>query len=175
MTRGGAPVITVKGLRNAFGEQVIHDGLDLTVCRGEIIGVVGGSGTGKSVLLRSIIGLQKPEAGEIEVSGPEALALCQHVATNDASTLAVGRAQYTIWCDENGGTIDDTILYRRGPERFLFCVNASNAATCLDWIQQQARGRSGVEVRDRSDATCLLALQGPKAVPWLASLGAGFA
>ena len=62
------PVITIKGLRNAFGEQVIHDGVDLTVCRGEILGVVGGSGTGKSVLLRSIIGLQKPEAGHIEVT-----------------------------------------------------------------------------------------------------------
>ena len=63
------PVIEVRGLRNAFGEAVIHDGLDLTVCRGEILGVVGGSGTGKSVLMRSIIGLQKPEAGEVEVLG----------------------------------------------------------------------------------------------------------
>ncbi len=63
------PVITVRGLKNAFGEQVIHDGLDLTVCRGEILGVVGGSGTGKSVLLRSIIGLQTPQEGEIEVLG----------------------------------------------------------------------------------------------------------
>ncbi len=67
--KGCEPVITVQGLRNAFGEQVIHDGLDLTVCRGEILGVVGGSGTGKSVLMRSIIGLQKPEAGEVDVLG----------------------------------------------------------------------------------------------------------
>jgi phospholipid/cholesterol/gamma-HCH transport system ATP-binding protein len=63
------PVITVRGLKNQFGEQVVHDGLDLTVCRGEILGVVGGSGTGKSVLLRSIIGLQTPAEGEIEVLG----------------------------------------------------------------------------------------------------------
>src|SRR5204863_8211573 len=63
------PVITIRGLRNSFGEQLIHDGVDLTVCRGEILGVVGGSGTGKSVLLRSIIGLQKPDSGEIEVLG----------------------------------------------------------------------------------------------------------
>ena len=61
--------IRVKGLRNAFGEQVIHEGLDLDVRRGEIIGVVGGSGTGKSVLMRSIIGLQIPDAGSIEVLG----------------------------------------------------------------------------------------------------------
>ena len=63
------PVISVRGLRNAFGDQVIHDDLDLDVQRGEILGVVGGSGTGKSVLMRSIIGLQKPEAGEIDVLG----------------------------------------------------------------------------------------------------------
>jgi phospholipid/cholesterol/gamma-HCH transport system ATP-binding protein len=61
------PVIEVRGLRNSFGEQVVHDGLDLTVCRGEIFGVVGGSGTGKSVLMRSIIGLQVPDAGEVRV------------------------------------------------------------------------------------------------------------
>ncbi len=66
---GHDPIISVRGLRNAFGEQVVHDGLDLDVRRGEILGVVGGSGTGKSVLMRAIIGLQTPEAGEIEVFG----------------------------------------------------------------------------------------------------------
>jgi len=62
-------VITVRGLRNSFGEQVIHEGLDLDVRRGEILGVVGGSGTGKSVLMRSIIGLQVPDEGEVQVLG----------------------------------------------------------------------------------------------------------
>ena len=62
-------VIRVRGLRNQFGAQVVHDGLDLDVWRGEVLGVVGGSGTGKSVLLRTIIGLNKPAAGEIEVLG----------------------------------------------------------------------------------------------------------
>jgi phospholipid/cholesterol/gamma-HCH transport system ATP-binding protein len=63
------PIIRVKGLRNSFGEQVVHEALDLDVRRGEILGVVGGSGTGKSVLMRSIIGLQTPDEGEIEVFG----------------------------------------------------------------------------------------------------------
>ena len=63
------PIIEVRGLTNAFGDQIIHEELDLTVHRGEILGVVGGSGTGKSVLMRSIIGLQTPQAGEIEVLG----------------------------------------------------------------------------------------------------------
>ena len=64
-----SPIISVRGLRNAFGDQVIHDHLDLDVRPGEILGVVGGSGTGKSVLMRSIIGLQEPVEGEVEVFG----------------------------------------------------------------------------------------------------------
>lgn len=67
---GNYPIV-VEGLRNAFGEHVIHDNLSLTVRRGEILGVVGGSGTGKSVLMRSIIGLQHPAAGRICVLGHE--------------------------------------------------------------------------------------------------------
>ena len=62
-------VIKVRGLVNGFGEQVLHDHLDLDVYRGEVLGVVGGSGTGKSVLLRSIVGLNKIQSGTIEVFG----------------------------------------------------------------------------------------------------------
>jgi phospholipid/cholesterol/gamma-HCH transport system ATP-binding protein len=62
-------VICVRGLTNRFGEQLVHEDLDLDVQRGEILGVVGGSGTGKSVLMRSIIGLQHPLAGDVKVFG----------------------------------------------------------------------------------------------------------
>ncbi|MDP6830204.1 MAG: ABC transporter ATP-binding protein [Alphaproteobacteria bacterium] len=65
------PIIRVQGLRTQFGTQVIHDNLDLEVRRGEILGIVGGSGTGKSVLLRTIIGLNRPAAGRIEVFGQD--------------------------------------------------------------------------------------------------------
>ncbi|NUT62905.1 ATP-binding cassette domain-containing protein [Herbaspirillum sp. C9C3] len=68
-------IIDVRGLRNQFGTQVVHDQLDLQVRRGEILGVVGGSGTGKSVLLRSIVGLQAPAAGQIRVFGQDLAAL----------------------------------------------------------------------------------------------------
>ena len=68
---GSETVIKVRGLRNGFGDQLVHDGLDLDVRRGEILGVVGGSGTGKSVLMRSIIGLQLPLAGDVTVFGEE--------------------------------------------------------------------------------------------------------
>ena len=64
--------IRVRGLTNRFGTQTVHDGLDLDVRRGEILGVVGGSGTGKSVLMRSILGLRRPDEGQIEVLGVDA-------------------------------------------------------------------------------------------------------
>jgi phospholipid/cholesterol/gamma-HCH transport system ATP-binding protein len=71
MTRGHTTdfPIEIEGLTNAFGDHVIHEALDLKVRRGEIIGVVGGSGTGKSVLMRSVIGLQQPRSGKIHVFG----------------------------------------------------------------------------------------------------------
>lgn len=112
--------------------------------------------------------------GEIEVQGPGALALCQHLTTNDAARLDEGRAQYTIWCAEDGGTIDDTLLYRRGAESYLFCVNASNAETCAAWIRARAADRSDVEVTDRSAETALLALQGPEAAAVLEGVGAAW-
>jgi len=68
-TFDGEYPIVIEGLRNSFGEQVVHEGLDLKVRRGEVLGVVGGSGSGKSVLMRSIIGLQVPDEGTIEVFG----------------------------------------------------------------------------------------------------------
>jgi phospholipid/cholesterol/gamma-HCH transport system ATP-binding protein len=71
MVRKSENIITVRGLKTGFGEQIVHDGLDLDVKRGEIFGVVGGSGTGKSVLMRSIIGLQTPIAGDITVFGED--------------------------------------------------------------------------------------------------------
>jgi phospholipid/cholesterol/gamma-HCH transport system ATP-binding protein len=69
------PVIRIEGLRAQFGAQVIHDRLDLEVRQGEIFGIVGGSGTGKSVLLREILGLVRPAAGRIEVLGRDLAAL----------------------------------------------------------------------------------------------------
>jgi phospholipid/cholesterol/gamma-HCH transport system ATP-binding protein len=64
-------VIEVRGLKNRFGAQIVHDGLDMTVERGEVFGIVGGSGSGKSVLLRTILGLQRPQAGEVRLMGRE--------------------------------------------------------------------------------------------------------
>ena len=80
------PIISVRGLENRFGEQVVHEHLDLDVRPGEILGVVGGSGTGKSVLMRSIIGLQQPVAGTIRVFGHR-----MHELDSDDSKSVRGR------------------------------------------------------------------------------------
>ena len=71
LPEGETPIISVRGLENRFGDQIVHQDLDLDVRRGEILGVVGGSGTGKSVLMRSIIGLQTPTAGDIQAENVE--------------------------------------------------------------------------------------------------------
>jgi phospholipid/cholesterol/gamma-HCH transport system ATP-binding protein len=73
----GEIVISLRGIVNRFGPQVVHDGVDLDVKRGEVMGIVGGSGTGKSVLLRTIIGLNRPAAGTIEVLGQSMLKLSE--------------------------------------------------------------------------------------------------
>jgi len=65
------PVIRVRGVVNRFGHQVVHDGLDLDVMPGEVFGIVGGSGSGKSVLLRTMLGLQRPASGTVEIAGHE--------------------------------------------------------------------------------------------------------
>jgi phospholipid/cholesterol/gamma-HCH transport system ATP-binding protein len=65
----GEPVIEVAGLRSHFGDNIVHDGLDLTVRKGEILGLVGGSGAGKSVLLNTLIGLRNPDSGSVKVLG----------------------------------------------------------------------------------------------------------
>jgi aminomethyltransferase len=106
--------------------------------------------------------------GEFEISGPHALATLERAFTNSAARLKLGQAQYTIMCTETGGTIDDLIVYRLGPERYMLCVNASNIEADREWIVELNGGRANFE--DVSDATALIALQGPVAVAILAIL-----
>src|SRR5271166_3756542 len=106
--------------------------------------------------------------GEFEISGPHALATLERAFTNSAARLKQGHAQYTIMCAEDGGTLDDLIVYRLGPERYMLCVNASNIETDREWIAELNGGRAKFE--DVSDATALIAVQGPVAVAILATL-----
>lgn len=97
--------------------------------------------------------------GEVDVRGPEALALVQHLTVNDASTLEVGQAQYSALCRENGTVIDDLLVYRF-PDRFMLVINASNRDKDVVWMREHAKGFDAV-LTDRSDEYALLALQGP--------------
>lgn len=80
-----APIISVRSLVNRFGAQVVHDGVDLDVMSGEVLGIVGGSGSGKSVLLRSMLGLHKPTEGQVMVEGKDITRM------KEAELLAVKR------------------------------------------------------------------------------------
>src|SRR6266446_2356032 len=100
--------------------------------------------------------------GEIEVEGPKAQELLQHVLSNDVSKLETGDAQYTLLPNEEGGVIDDLIVYRLGGHRYLLIVNASKRGTDFEWlVGHEVRGS---DVRDVSDDYALLAVQGPRAL-----------
>ena len=107
--------------------------------------------------------------GEFEVRGAHALELLERAFTNSAARLHDGQAQYTIMCAEDGGTIDDLIVYRRAADDYLLCVNASNIAPDWEWLSQLNR-TVGSSLRDVSEQTALVAVQGPKAVGILTTL-----
>lgn len=99
--------------------------------------------------------------GEILFTGPRAASFLDRLTTNRVESLGVGQAQYTLLCREDGGILDDTMLYRPERETFLLCVNASNTEKIARWCFNHRAG--DVEVRDASPETTLLALQGPQA------------
>ena len=106
--------------------------------------------------------------GEFLISGPNALALIQKVTSNDASKLAVGKAQYSCLPNDDGGIVDDLIVYMIKDEQYLLVVNASNIEKDWNWIQ--SKNDVGAEMKDLSEDYSLLAIQGPKAVEAMQSL-----
>src|SRR6185312_11022996 len=99
--------------------------------------------------------------GEVFVSGDDALAFLQKLVTNDVSKLKDGQAQYTAMCYENGGTVDDLLIYKRKDNDYLLVVNASNIDKDVAWMKEHAS--ENVTIDDQSDNYALLALQGPVA------------
>jgi aminomethyltransferase len=108
--------------------------------------------------------------GEIELRGPGAAALCQQLTVNDVGRLGDGDGQYSVLCNEQGGVLDDLVVFRLAADRFLLVVNAANTAADLAWIA--AHSPADATCEDRSDATALLALQGPAAAHALRTLTA---
>jgi aminomethyltransferase len=112
--------------------------------------------------------------GEVEVTGPDALAFIQHLTINDASKLVDGQVQYSAMCYPEGGIVDDVTLYRFNESHFLFCVNASNTDKDFAWMQQVLAESTLVDVtlNNRSEEFAQIALQGPKAEEILSALTA---
>jgi aminomethyltransferase len=106
--------------------------------------------------------------GEFILKGEKALDLIQKVTSNDASKLFDGKIQYSCLPNENGGIVDDLLVYRIDEKTYMLVVNASNIQKDWDWISQY--NTYGVEMKDISDMTSLLAVQGPKAAEALQSL-----
>ncbi len=106
--------------------------------------------------------------GEFLLTGEHALALIQKVTSNDASVLEIGRAQYSCLPNNNGGIVDDLIVYRIKEHQYLLVVNASNIDKDWEWIA--SHNDMGVEMRNLSDDYSLLAIQGPKAAEAMQSL-----
>jgi aminomethyltransferase len=100
--------------------------------------------------------------GQVEVEGPGALAFLQRTLSNDVAKIAVGGAQYSCLCNEEGGVIDDLFAYRLGGDRYLVVTNAVNHETDLEWLGRQSRAFDAI-VRDVADRYAMLAVQGPHA------------
>jgi aminomethyltransferase len=107
--------------------------------------------------------------GEITVTGPQAGQALDHALVGHISAIAVGRARYTMICQEDGGILDDLIVYRLGESEFMVVANASNAQVVLDAVTARAAGFEA-DVRDDRDAYALIAVQGPESPAILASL-----
>ncbi len=107
--------------------------------------------------------------GEADVKGTEALKFLQHLVTNDCTKLFPGRVLYTVMCYPHGGVVDDLLVYMRGTDDYLLCINAGNIAKDIAWIQDQAKGFA-CTVTDRSADYGQLAIQGPKAVALVQTL-----
>ena len=106
--------------------------------------------------------------GEFLIEGPNALDLIQKVSSNDASKLEIGKAQYSCLPNDDGGIVDDLIIYKVKDETYLLVVNASNIEKDWNWIQ--SKNDVGADMRDLSEDYSLLAIQGPKAVEAMQSL-----
>jgi aminomethyltransferase len=108
--------------------------------------------------------------GEIEIEGPGALAFLSRVTINDPSTLALWQAQYSAFCNESGGIIDDLVIYRTGEQRYFLVVNASNTDKDFDHLSRLHREWTGdpISLKNRSADYSQIALQGPRSAEVLA-------
>ena len=100
--------------------------------------------------------------GRLEITGPDAQSLIQYITTNDVTTMVNGGIQYSLVCQEDGGILDDILVYQY-PNHYLLVVNAVNTETVLQVLNKNIQNRN-VQIKNITDDTCMIAVQGPKAI-----------
>lgn len=108
--------------------------------------------------------------GEFDVKGPQAVEFLDHLVTNQVASMAVHQALYTPMCNDQGGTVDDLLIYRLEDQHFMLVVNAANIDKDWNWISTLAQDWPGVTLTNQSDQIALLAIQGPHATALLQEL-----
>ena len=108
--------------------------------------------------------------GRVEFSGPDCIPYLQRIFTCEVAALEPGLGRYSLICTEQGGILDDTILYCRSSDSFLLVCNASNTPVVLDWLSQWKTPGQRVSIDDYTGATGMIAIQGPKAQEQLSAL-----
>jgi aminomethyltransferase len=162
--------VTDAPTRTALYQRHVAAGARFTTFGGWEMPVRYGSIIDEHLAVRTRAGLfDLSHMGELRVNGSDAGPALAAAFTNDATRLAVGRAQYSLICAPDGGVIDDLIVYRTGDESFLVVPNAGNASLVADELRVRLGGRSA-DLHDATLETSLVAIQGPRAADVLAPL-----
>jgi aminomethyltransferase len=152
--------------------RAAHEGLGatMTAFAGWSMPLRYGSETAEHLAVRRAAGLfDLSHMGEITVAGPGAGAALDHALTGYLSAVAPGRARYTMMCADDGGVLDDLVVYRQGEREFLVIANAANTGTVFGGLRAAAAGRDAV-VADATSEVALIAIQGPAAAGILGPL-----
>ena len=145
--------------KTKFYNMHIKEGAKIVEFAGYLMPVQYSSIIAEHKTIRNSVGVfDVSHMGEVFVKGDKALDFVQKITVNDASILTPGRVQYSAMCYENGGIVDDLLVYRLAENEFMLVINASNIQKDFEWME---KNNIGVELRNESDEYSLLAVQGP--------------
>jgi len=154
--------------KTPFYDYHIEAGAKMVPFAGFIMPIQYAGITEEHLTVRKSVGMfDISHMGEFDISGPDAVAFIQRMTVNDASKLEVGQIQYSCMCYDDGGIVDDLLVYRL-EDRYMLVVNASNLQKDFDWLESHLEG--DVRLVNRSDDYGLLAIQGPKAYKVMAAM-----
>jgi aminomethyltransferase len=145
--------------KTKFYNMHVKEGAKIVEFAGYLMPVQYSSIIAEHKTIRNSVGVfDVSHMGEVFVKGDKALDFVQKITVNDASILTPGRVQYSAMCYENGGIVDDLLVYRLAENEFMLVINASNIQKDFEWME---KNNIGVELRNESDEYSLLAVQGP--------------